>query len=81
MSIWYEIFKWLGIVVVIPPNLFVLFEVLKSAAKNLRIRQGSLMIWHASLWSIWKARNNIIFAEGSFNTRDIVEEIKVLSWK
>jgi hypothetical protein len=32
--IWYEIFRWLGIVIVIPPNLCVLFEVFRSSAKN-----------------------------------------------
>jgi hypothetical protein len=76
ISIWYDIFKWLG-VVVIPPNLYVIFEVFRSEARNSKIRQGFLMIWHATLWSIWKPRNNAIFMEDSFNARDI----KVLSWK
>jgi hypothetical protein len=39
------------------------------------------MICHANLWSIWKARNNTIFANDSFNSKEVVEEIKVLSWK
>jgi hypothetical protein len=81
ISIWYEVFRWLGVVVVIPPNLFMLFEVFRNSAKNIKARQGFLMIWHATLWSIWKARNNTIFANGSFNSKDVVEDIKVLSWK
>jgi hypothetical protein len=36
------------------------------------------MIWHATLWSIWKARNNALFASGNFNPRLIVEDIKVV---
>jgi hypothetical protein len=52
ISIRYDVFRWLGVVVVIPPNLFVLFEVFKISANNTKIRQGFLMIWHANLWSI-----------------------------
>jgi hypothetical protein len=40
-----------------------------------------VLIWHASIWSIWKARNSVIFANGSFNPYAIVDNIKVLSWK
>jgi hypothetical protein len=79
--IWYEIFRWLGIVVVIRPSLEVLFEVVRGAAKNKKTRNGFLLIWHATIWTIWKARNNVIFANGIFNPKELVDEIKVLSWK
>jgi hypothetical protein len=55
MAVWYEIFKWLGVVVVIPPNLFHLFDCLSVAAKNKKIRKGFRLIWHTVLWSIWRA--------------------------
>ncbi|GAU40296.1 hypothetical protein TSUD_362760 [Trifolium subterraneum] len=42
-------------------------------------RKGFLMIWHATLWSLWKARNGAIFANGSFIPKVIVNEIKVMS--
>ncbi|GAU13955.1 hypothetical protein TSUD_262820 [Trifolium subterraneum] len=45
------------------------------------IRKGFLMIWHATLWSLWKARNNSIFGNGFLSPKDIVEDIKVSSWK
>jgi hypothetical protein len=81
ISIWYDLFRWLGIVVVIPPNLSVLFEVLRASATNKKIRQGYMLIWHATLWTIWKMRNNFIFANGLFNAKKVVDDIKVLSWK
>jgi hypothetical protein len=81
MWVWGEIFKWLGISIIIPPSLPLLFEMVKGAARNAKIRRGYLLIWHASLWSIWKARNCAIFATGIFSPRAIVEEIKVVSWK
>jgi hypothetical protein len=79
MMLWKDIFKWLDLLIVIPPSIATLFEMVKEAARNAKIRKGFLMVWHATLWSIWKARNNVIFATGNFNPRSIVEDIKVLS--
>ncbi|GAU50162.1 hypothetical protein TSUD_263410 [Trifolium subterraneum] len=81
LMVWYEIFRWLGVVIVIPPSLFFLFEVFRGSARNAKIRQGFLMIWHASIWCLWKARNRSIFASGSFIPLVIVDEIKVMNWK
>jgi hypothetical protein len=81
MKIWCEIFKWLGVEIVIPPSLITLFEVLKESARNAKIRSGFVLIWHASLWSIWRARNSSMFADGFHSPLEIVENIKVLSWK
>jgi hypothetical protein len=81
MKVWREIFKWLGVEMVIPPSLLILFKVLKASARNIKIRKGFVMIWHATLWSLWKVRNSSIFADGSFILMVIVENIKVLSWK
>ncbi|GAU38142.1 hypothetical protein TSUD_145190 [Trifolium subterraneum] len=39
------------------------------------------MIWHTTLWCIWKARNSAIFTNSSFIPDVIVDDIKVLSWK
>jgi hypothetical protein len=78
--VWGEILKWIQVSMVIPPSLPLLFELFKGAARNAKIRKGFLLIWHASLWSIWKARNSSIFANGNFSPRAIVEEIKIVSW-
>ncbi|GAU51627.1 hypothetical protein TSUD_140380 [Trifolium subterraneum] len=81
MLVWYEIFRWLGLVLVVPPSLFLLFEMMWGYARNEKTRKGYLMIWHTTLWSIWKVRNNAIFGKGSFIPHLIVDDIKVLSWK
>jgi hypothetical protein len=81
MLVWIEIFKWLGVMIVIPHSISSLLEVLKESARNAKIRKGYVLIWHASLWSIWKNRNSALFANGSFCPRKIIEDIKVLSWK
>jgi hypothetical protein len=81
MMIWSSIFNWLGVEIVIPHSISSLFEVFRGIARNAKIQKGFLMIWHATLWSIWKARNKAIFSTGSFLPNVIVDDIKVLSWK
>ncbi|XP_045809691.1 uncharacterized protein LOC123904036 [Trifolium pratense] len=81
LMVWYEVFRWLGVVIVIPPSLSLLFKVLRGVGRNEKIQKGFVMIWHATLWSLWKARNDSIFANGLYNPKVIVDEVKVLSWK
>jgi hypothetical protein len=80
-GVWLGVFKWLGFSLPIPPSLVSLFDLLKGVARNARVWKGYLMIWHASLWTIWKARNRAIFASETFLPLEILEEIKVMSWK
>jgi hypothetical protein len=81
MQIWRDVFSWLGVEIIIPPSLASLYEILRGAAKNSKIRNGFVLIWHATLWSIWKARNGAIFSAGVFLPQAVVEDVKVLSWK
>ncbi|GAU22481.1 hypothetical protein TSUD_296000 [Trifolium subterraneum] len=81
MMVWYEVFRWLGMVFVVPPSLSCLFEMMRGSSRNVKMRKGFVMIWHATLWSIWKARNKSIFRNDTFVPNIIVEDIKVLSWK
>jgi hypothetical protein len=81
MVVWYEVFKWIGVVIVMPNSIASLFRVVRGVAKNKKARLGLLMIWHVTIWSIWKARNNTIFACGFSAPSEIVDAIKVLSWK
>jgi hypothetical protein len=38
--VWYEIFRWLGVIIVLPPNLFYLFYCLSEAARSIKDRIG-----------------------------------------
>jgi hypothetical protein len=44
MLVWYEIFKWIGVSIVIPHSISSLFELLKESARNAKIRKGFLLI-------------------------------------
>jgi hypothetical protein len=49
--------------------------------RNAKIRSGYVLIWHTTLWALWKARNNAIFKDVTFNPVEIIDSIKVVSWK
>ncbi|MCI44743.1 ubiquinone biosynthesis monooxygenase COQ6, partial [Trifolium medium] len=51
------------------------------AATNKKVRVGFMVIWHATVWSIWRSRNEAIFADGVKDLEKVVDSIKILSWK
>jgi hypothetical protein len=79
--VWYEIFKWLGVVIIMPPNLMILLDCFVGAAKKKRSRKGFLLVRHSVVWVLWNARNNHIFNGVVKDYKDIVEEVKVHFWK
>jgi hypothetical protein len=48
---------------------------------NKKWRKGSCMIWQVVIWVIWNARNGIIFNNENTNWEDLVEKVKVLTWR
>jgi hypothetical protein len=81
LGVWYHIFNWLGVVVIVPPNLFNLFACLSDVAPTKRVRKVFRLIWHSVIWTIWNARNNRIFNNVRKEPLEVVEDIKVLSWR
>lgn len=65
----------------VPHNLFVHFDCWSAEVWNKKLRKGFWLIWHASIWVIWKTRNDRIFMEISKGVEEIVDEIKFLSWQ
>lgn len=55
--------------------------VLSGGVMHKKIRKGLRMIWQAAIWAIWKARNDCIFNDGVTRWDEVVDEIKVLSWR
>jgi hypothetical protein len=49
--------------------------------RNKKIKKGRLMVWLATVWVLWKVRNDNIFNRKIHVVEEIVEEIKVLSWR
>lgn len=80
-SVWFKLMWWLDNFFIIPPNLFVHWECWGEGERNKMVKTGFGLIWHATIWALWKARNDFIFKEVSLAVDDIVENVKVLSWR
>jgi hypothetical protein len=80
-GVWKAIFRWLGVVIVIPPTISILFDCLTGAAGSKKKRSGFSLVWHATIWAIWRSRNNVIFSNGIANPEELVDEIKLVSWR
>jgi hypothetical protein len=81
LGMWMAIFRWLGLVLIMPPNLAMLFECFVGAAASKKGRLGHYLIWHATVWMIWRSRNNIIFSYGVIDSEKVEDDIKLLSWR
>jgi hypothetical protein len=79
--VWQGIMRWWERFLLIPPNLFVLWECWSEGERNKIIRKGLRLIWHATVWVLWIARNNSVFNSRITEVDEIVDDIKVLSWR
>jgi hypothetical protein len=78
LKVWKSIFRWLGLMIIIPPNIFVLFECFTGASRFKQTRCGLSLIWHATIWALWRSRNNVIFSNGVIDVDRVVDDIKLL---
>ena len=76
-SLWNHIFRWLGVSSIMScdaPTLFNQFSFLAGAGKSRRsILQ---VIWFATVWEIWKERNNRVFNGKYCSILQVVDKIK-----
>lgn len=49
--------------------------------KEKRKEKSWLVIWFATIWNIWCARNRKVFQENVIIVDEVLENIKFLSWK
>ncbi|KAK2372069.1 hypothetical protein QL285_073251 [Trifolium repens] len=80
-KVWYAMLKWLGFIIVTPPNLSTSFAVFVGHGRDKRSRKALILIWNTIMWVMWKNRNDGVFNEKQANIEDMVDEIKLLSWK
>jgi hypothetical protein len=79
--VWDMVARWLDFSFITPPTLFIHFLCWSDEAFSLKVRGGFWLIWHAIIWVLWNVRNDRIFSNRAKDVDEIVEEVKVLSWK
>jgi hypothetical protein len=80
-GVWSNICRWLGIYIVMPNNLFTMFEYFVGAATSKKMAKGFAIIWHSTIWSIWRSRNEVAFSNGVKDLVKVTEDSKILSWQ
>ncbi|XP_057418273.1 uncharacterized protein LOC130712458 [Lotus japonicus] len=81
LQVWSYCNLWLGITTAMPrdarPHLLQHELPFLSSRQN----DGLRAIWMTAVWSLWTARNNLIFREEQFDAGKIFGLIQVRSWK
>jgi hypothetical protein len=76
VQIWSAINRWLGLQMVAPGLPCISFDSFGYPFNCRKRRQGLHMMWQATCWSIWKARNSKIFYGKYPSVSKIVDAIK-----
>lgn len=75
-SVWFHIFRWLGVDVVMPFEAADHFIQFSSVGGIARTRCSILqVIMFATVWEIWKERNNMLFNDKVCSVVQIVDKI------
>ena len=80
-SIWHLIYNWIGILVTNPlyvPDHFHQFGF--SGGLGRKRRSILQVIWFATVWEIWKERNNRVFTSKESPVLQVVDRIKSISY-
>jgi len=80
-GVWMELLRWVGNMFIIPQNLFNHWACWNAGSSKKKISRGLRLIWHTTIWLIWKARNEKIFKAKDSEVMELVEDIKVWSWR
>lgn len=79
--VWRTLMMWLNCSFLTPPNFFVHWECWSVGGNSKKVTKGFWLIWHTTIWVLWNRRNDKIFKGRNFDVEELVEEIKVLSWR
>ena len=80
-ALWIDVYRWLGIVTVCPPDLsnhLQQFDHIVGISKSHRV--WLVMIWCVCIWIIWKDINNRIFTDKPASTLQLIDSVKLLSF-
>jgi hypothetical protein len=80
MLVWMEIFHWLDVPFCLPHNLSSIYLCLMESGSK-KIKHGMIMVCVAVVWNLWRCRNSLLFDNGNGSVAELVEAIKVSSWK
>jgi hypothetical protein len=78
--LWRLVFDWLGVNFITPQNLYMHLSCWSDEVNSRWLKKALWLIWHATIWTMWKERNARIFKNQFKNVDELVDEVKTLSW-
>jgi hypothetical protein len=80
--VWTKVYRWFDLTTVLPDSIGALFRCfLVPIRHRMNASKGMLLVWHAVIWVLWKARNERIFRGIVIGPEEIFDRIQVVSWK
>jgi len=80
-SVWNHICRWISVSYVLPCDVTSLFNQFSSIGGAAKSRRFILqVIWFATVWEIWKERNNRVFNDKNCSILQVVDKIKSLTF-
>ena len=80
-SLWYQVWQWLGISLMMPSDLRHHYYHFTNMAGPPRVTHLFLrIIWFASVWVLWKERNNRVFQYAVYSSTGMLEKVKLYSF-
>ncbi|XP_045792042.1 uncharacterized protein LOC123886801 [Trifolium pratense] len=80
-KVWYGLTSWLGLTLIIPPNIATSFAMWATCVNSKKQKAGMRLIWSAFMWILWKRRNDCVFNNTATAVEEVLEQVKVLSWQ
>jgi len=80
-SIWYHIYRWMGVSTVIPFSIGDHFNQFTTDGGVTKACRSILyVLWYATKWEIWKERNNKLFNDKECSIVHVVDKVKSLTF-
>jgi hypothetical protein len=80
--VWSKVHRWFGLTSVLPDSISSLLQSFLGCYRRRKNGfKGALLVWHAVLWALWRARNERIFSGKIVTPSEIFDRIQYTSWK
>jgi hypothetical protein len=80
-SVWYALNRWLGVIIILPPNLVMSYSTFVLCGGNRKRRKAFSLVWLAFVWGLWRMRNDRIFNNKVSTPDEVIDYIQRVSWQ
>ncbi|XP_057774785.1 uncharacterized protein LOC130993765 [Salvia miltiorrhiza] len=79
-KVWEAIFQWLGVCVAQPQDVPAHFQFFSGLSSRKRNKKFLMALWCCTTWLIWKMRNESRFENKTWESANVIGEVKARVW-